>query len=200
MIHSQSLRLGSMIEEVLLFSQVEGGKAQAPALAPLRPSELALELAAPLDAIARSEGIEIEWDFGSLPEEFLGDSEALRLILSNLVANALCHAYPGPEKGAVRVIGKSLLPDALQFSVEDDGRGIAKNEASLVFEPFYRDETSRSRHEKGSGLGLFIARRKARLLGGELSLESPYERIDGAKRPGCRFILELPLKEAPDAR
>jgi signal transduction histidine kinase len=200
MIHAQSLRLGSMIEEVLLFSQVEGGKAQPPLLAPLHPEEFAEELRAPLDAIARAEGIGIEWDFGSLPKEFLGDSETLRLILSNLVANALYHAYPGPGKGEVRVTGKALLPDIIQFTVEDDGRGIAKKEAALVFDPFYRDETSRARHEKGSGLGLFIARRKARLLGGDLKLESPYGRIDGSRRPGCRFTLELPFKEPDDVR
>jgi signal transduction histidine kinase len=200
MIHGQSLRLGSMIEEVLLFSQVEGGKSLPPALAAVRPAELARELCPPLDAIARSEGVEVEWDFGSLPSEFLCDAEAVRLIIANLVANALYHAYPGEQKGAVRVTGKSLLPDAIQFSVEDDGLGIGRKESALVFEAFYRGEASRSRHEKGSGLGLFIARRKARLLGGELRLESPYERIDGAKRPGCRFVLEFPLKEPGDAR
>jgi signal transduction histidine kinase len=200
MIHAQSLRLGSMIEEVLLFSQVEGGTIQAPVLAPLRSEDLAEEFRAPLDAIARAEGIHIDWDFGSLPKLFLGDLETLRLILSNLVANGLYHAYPGPEKGELRVIGKALLPDLIQFYVEDDGRGIAKKEAALVFDPFYRDEASRARHEKGSGLGLFIARRKARLLGGDISLESPYERVDGTRRGGCRFTLELPFEEPSDVR
>ena len=200
MIHSQSLRLGTMIEEVLLFSEVEGGKAQNPALAEVRPEELARELRPSLDAIAKAEGIGLEWNFGSLPSTFLGDAESIRLILSNLVTNALFHAYAGPEKGEVRVLGKTLLPDAIQFTVEDDGRGIARKEAALVFEPFYRDERSRARHEKGSGLGLFIARRKARLLGGDLALESPYERADGVRRQGCRFVLEVPFKEPVDAR
>ena len=44
------------------------------------------------------------------------------------------------------------------------------------------------------------ARRKARLLGGELSVESHYERADGLRRPGCRFTLELPIKERGDVR
>jgi signal transduction histidine kinase len=199
MIHAQSLRLGSMIEEVLLFSQVEGGVAQLPRLEPIRSESLEAELGPPMDTIARSAGVRLAWDFGSLPREFLYDPEALRLIVSNLVLNALYHAYPGEEKGEVRVIGKACLPDRVQFVVEDDGRGIARHEASLVFEPFYRDESSRARHEKGSGLGLFIARRKARLLGGDLELESPYERIDGVRRAGCRFTLDMPLKEPEDA-
>jgi signal transduction histidine kinase len=200
MIHAQSLRLGSMIEEVLLFSQVEGGKAQAPLLVSIKPSDFAAELCPPLDAIARAEGVRIDWDFGSLPREFLGDAETLRLIVANLVANAVYHAYPGSEKGAVRVIGKTLLPEAIEFSVEDDGRGISRAEAGLVFDPFYRDEASRARHEKGSGLGLFIALRKARLLGGDIRLESPYPRIDGSRPSGCRFTLEFPFKEPDHVR
>jgi signal transduction histidine kinase len=200
MIHAQSLRLGSMIEEVLLFSQVEGGTAQPPVLATLRLDELVQELRPPLDAIARAEGIRVEWNLGSLPREFLGDAETLRLVLSNLVTNALYHAYPGPEKGELRVIGAASSPETIRFLVEDDGRGIAKKEAALVFDPFYRDEASRARNEKGSGLGLFIARHKARLLGGDLKLESPYSRMDGSKRPGCRFTLELPFQEAGDVR
>jgi len=200
MIYGQSLRLGSMIEEVLLFSQVEGKAQQPPVLSLFRVEDLSAEFRAPLEAIAKADGLCIEWDFGGMPKKFLCDADALRLILSNLVANALYHAYPGEPKGEVRVIGKSRLPESLQFSVEDDGRGIPKSEQSLVFEPFYRDEESRARHEKGSGLGLFIALRKARLLGGDLVLESPYERIDGLRRSGCRFTLTLPLKESDDAR
>ena len=200
MIHAQSLRLGSMIEEVLAFSQVEGRNVQSPVMAPIRSENLEAELRPPLDAIARAEGIHVDWDFGSMPQDFLGDLDTIRLVLSNLVANALYHAYPGPHKGVVRVLGTTLLPATIKFTVEDDGRGIAKKEAALVFEAFYRDEISRERHEKGSGLGLFIARRKARLLGGELLLENHYERADGSRRSGCRFTLTFPSKESGDVR
>ena len=196
-IHSQSLRLSSMIEEVLTFSQVEGGTMQPPAFLPISAAELEAELKPPLDAIARSEGVELEWDFGSLPRSFLGDPEALRIVLGNLVSNAIYHAYPGARKGQVRVAGKALLPDALQLSVEDDGRGIPRKEAASVFEAFYRGEASRLRQEKGSGLGLFIAKRRAELIGGTLGLECPYARIDGSRPSGCRFVFEFPFQE-PD--
>jgi len=198
MIHSQSIRLGSMIEEMLLFSQVERRKVQPPAFREIRPRGLLDALRAPLDEIAQSSGIALKWDFGALPEQFCGDADSIQVIVCNLVANALYHAY-GQEKGEVRVTGRISVPATLQVLVEDDGRGIAKAEAKLVFEPFYRDEECRSRHEKGSGLGLFIAKRKAELLGGRLSLESPYKRMDGSKRPGCRFKLELPIEEPDDA-
>jgi signal transduction histidine kinase len=196
-IHSQSLRLSSMIEEVLTFSQVEGGTMQPPAFLPISAAELEAELKPPLDAIARSEGVELEWDFGSLPRSFLGDPEALRIILGNLVSNAIYHAYHGARKGQVRVAGKALLPETLQLSVEDDGMGIPRKEAASVFEAFYRGEASRLRQEKGSGLGLFIAKRRAELIGGRLDLECPYARIDGSRPAGCRFVFEFPFQE-PD--
>jgi signal transduction histidine kinase len=199
MIHAQSLRLGSMIEEVLLFSEVEGRKPRPPELTPIETAAFLAEIAPPLDAIAKSEGIALAWDFGALPERFMGDRESLALIISNLVANALVHAYPGEAKGEVRAIARALLPGRMRVEVEDDGRGVARAEAKLVFEPFYRDSRSRSGHERGSGLGLFIARRKAAILGGDLVLESPYERIDGVRRPGCRFTLELPMGGPDDA-
>ena len=200
LIYTQAIRLGTMIEEMLLFSQVEGRKGQAAALDVIEVPELVSELRPPLDEIAMSSGIRLSWDFGALPKRFLGDSDAIRVIVSNLVANAVYHAYSGEEKGEVRVIGRISMPEILQFLVEDDGRGIPKAEAKLVFEPFYRDEASRARHEKGSGLGLFIASRKAEIIGGELGLESPYKRIDGARKPGCRFTLKLPYKEPDGVR
>jgi signal transduction histidine kinase len=82
--------------------------------------------------------------------------------------------------------------------VEDDGRGIAPSESRRIFEPFYRDRVSRENHEKGSGLGLFLAAGKARIAGGTIRLESPYHRIDGTKRPGCRFSAELPFAPIAD--
>lgn len=194
MMYAQSIRLGSMIEEMLLFSQVEGRIAQQPTLGEIITAELVAEMCPPLDEIGLASGLPIRWNFGALPERFHGDKDSIMIIINNLVANALYHAYTGIEKGEVRVTGRISVPNHVQFIVEDDGRGIQKSDARLVFEPFYRDSKSREKYEKGSGLGLFIARRKAEIMGATLSLESPYKRIDETRRQGCRFILEIPLK------
>ncbi|MDP3177522.1 MAG: HAMP domain-containing sensor histidine kinase [Spirochaetaceae bacterium] len=192
MIRDQSARLGSMIEEVLQFSQVEAKSPSAPLLREVDPRELMDDIRAPLETLAKDRGISLEWDTASLPTALPCDPEGLRLIVTNLVANAIWHAYSAGEPGPIRVLARFSVPGKLRVSVEDEGRGIARSEARLVFEPFYRDGVSRERHEKGSGLGLFIARRKARLLGGDLRLESPYRRIDESRSKGCRFELNLP--------
>jgi len=199
MMHNEALRLGSMVEEVILSSRVEGRAPEPPACARIDAPGFLDNLKQPLEAIAKAEGVSLAWDFGALPKAFMSHAESLRLILSNLVANSIYHAYSGSEKGDVRVLGRISLPSTLRFTVEDDGRGIAKSDAELVFEAFYRDQTSKERSEKGSGLGLYIARRKARELGGDLTFESPYRRLDGSRRPGCRFVLELPLGKEPES-
>jgi len=77
--------------------------------------------------------------------------------------------------------------------VEDDGRGIPHSEFGHVFQPFFRGKSSRNNQETGAGLGLHLARRTARRLGGDIKLESPYRRAEGTRNQGCRFTLILPL-------
>ncbi len=73
--------------------------------------------------------------------------------------------------------------------------GIEKNEKKHIFEPFFRGGKSFKNQIKGSGLGLYLSLRKARLLGGYLKVKSPYERADGRIRKGSRFTLKVPYIE-----
>jgi signal transduction histidine kinase len=193
LILDQSVRLGRMIEEMLTFAQTEA--APAPEHAVVDFGRWLSELRPPLEAVAAERGITLVWDTEA--ESGRTDAEALRMILENLVVNALNHAYP-EQGGAVRVTVRQR-PGRLEALVEDDGRGIASQESKKVFEPFYRDQFSRSHQEKGSGLGLFLAQRQARRLGGSLRLESPWRRA-GVRHSGCRFILDVPVSEAESGR
>ena len=191
LILDQSVRLGRMIEEMLTFAQTEA--APDPARDAVEFAVWLNALMPPLEAVAAESGVTLVWK--SEAGRGRSDAEALRMILENLVVNAINHAYP-ETKGAVRI---SLLqkPGRLELQVEDDGRGVAPQEAKKVFEPFYRDQFSRSHQEKGSGLGLFLAQRQAKRLGGSLRLESPWRRA-GVRHQGCRFVLEVPLNAEPE--
>lgn len=197
LILDQSLRLGRMIEEMLAFAQTEGA-APARVEAPVVFGPWLAELRPPLEALAAARQVTLVWDVAGVPPSGRSDPEGLRLILENLVVNAVNHAYPPPGPGTgtrtVRLTLKHLVPDRLELSVDDEGRGISPKEAKKVFEPFYRDQVSRDNQEKGSGLGLFLAQRQARRLGGDLRLESPWRRPDGIRRPGCRFVLRVPFR------
>jgi signal transduction histidine kinase len=103
-------------------------------------------------------------DQAMLPDALMvhGNSAALEQLLLNLLLNA---AAALPKEGSATVEAR-LLDDAVEITVQDDGRGIAPDELDHVFDPFY---TTR---EDGTGLGLTIVRRIADAHGAELFIES----------------------------
>jgi two-component system NtrC family sensor kinase len=109
------------------------------------------------------------------------DPGLLRQILVNLITNAV-DALP-PEGGHIRVEA-AVRDSAVAIAVADDGIGIAPEDASRIFEPFY---TTKGRG-KGTGLGLSICRELASALGGRISVES-------APGRGSTFTLTLPRSE-----
>lgn len=102
----------------------------------------------------------------------------LRRALRNLIGNAITY-------GKIAVVSIKQNEGALQIIIEDDGPGIAPGMIDLMFEPFARAETSRSRATGGSGLGLTIARAIARAHNGDVVLEN---RAEG----GVRALIILP--------
>jgi signal transduction histidine kinase len=102
----------------------------------------------------------------------------VRQILINLLTNAVRHS---PENNVVEVELR-IENSRLGFDVMDHGEGIAPAQQAAIFEAFVQADSNR---ERGTGLGLTLSRQLARLLGGDLRVESQV----GA---GARFILEIP--------
>ncbi len=192
LITDQSTRLASMIEGILLFSRLEGKAERAPQTQKIIFSEINDNLIIFSHSLEKEMNKIIKIDFRSLPDEALSDRETLEMILTNLISNSAKHAYNLETKGEIRVTGHVQLPHTLLFTVEDDGSGIDKIDRKHIYDPFYRGKKSLKEQIKGSGLGLYLSMRKARLLGGSLKLTSPYERVDGRLKKGCRFTLKIP--------
>lgn len=187
----QIRRLSETIEGLLLFSRLEGQTEPSAKPGWVSPGEVKarLEERIPPEENDGPRSPKVSFDLGGLPERFPADREGLDLILGNLLTNALIHAYP--RGGTVRILGRSALPDRLVFTVEDDGAGVPLREQKRLFSPFFRGERSRREQLRGFGLGLYLSARKARLMEGSLTLESPYKRADGRHRGGCCFTLSL---------
>ncbi len=105
-------------------------------------------------------------------------------VLLNLVTNAIRYA---PEDSTV-TIDAELTADGARLTVTDEGKGLTEDQQKVVFEKFERLGRS---GDGGSGLGLYISRRIARAMGGDLTVKS-------APGEGARFMLDLPAAIVAD--
>ena len=121
--------------------------------------------------------------------EFDAYPGALGQVFLNLFENARVHAFAENARGKVRVDAKALPNGLIQIGVSDNGKGIAPEALSKIFDPFYTTRLGQG----GSGLGLAIVYRLVtRKLGGKV-------RVSSAPGQGAIFIIEVPAK-APDFR
>ncbi len=130
-----------------------------------------------LTPTADAKGVALE---ARVPEEFpvcRTDPHRVEQILVNLLANAIRHT---PQGLGVRVLVQAQAGSVV-FLIEDEGPGVPEEDLDRIFDIY---QTKAGEGAKGSGLGLPLSRRLARLLGGELRAEY---RTDGG-----RFVLELP--------
>ncbi|HEX6058266.1 MAG TPA: ATP-binding protein [Gemmatimonadaceae bacterium] len=172
--------LASMIEEVLTYSSLEAGR-ELVRPAPVRADEVLLAAIAAVAPLASAKALEIDVE---LPEEEIAlraDPDKLRQILVNLVGNAVKFT----DLGRVRVRAGRRDCD-VEFAVSDTGIGIAPAEVTRLFQPFGQLDTGLTRRHGGTGLGLYISRRLARLMGGDIAVES----VPGE---GSTFTLRLPV-------
>jgi len=157
----------SLINDVLSMSQIEAQK--------ISISLSSFDLYQLFDLVqsifiprTRSNGIELKLEVDSLVPQYIKTDQAkLRQILLNLIGNAVKFT----SKGYVLVRVKYKQQKFLEIEVIDTGTGIASGDLESVFQAFEQAEQGRSYNE-GTGLGLAISRQFARLLGGDITLES----------------------------
>ncbi|WP_404423212.1 PAS domain-containing sensor histidine kinase [Nibricoccus sp. IMCC34717] len=123
---------------------------------------------------------------GPLPQWVQTDSSKLRMVLINLVGNAIKFTSKGEATLEVSVVAGGEGGRLLRFDVRDTGPGISAEDLKQLFQTFMQTETGRQ--AGGTGLGLAISRQYARMLGGEITVESVVGR-------GSLFRLEIPLEE-----
>ncbi|PZR09135.1 MAG: hybrid sensor histidine kinase/response regulator [Archangium gephyra] len=133
-------------------------------------------------AVVQRKGIELTLEVA--PEArgpVRGDASRIRQIINNLVGNAVKFT----DRGSVRV-KVTRQGDQIYMRVVDTGPGIAPEHQGRIFEAFEQENSSIQRRFGGTGLGLAITRRVARLMGGEVNVQSEVGR-------GSTFLLDVPL-------
>ncbi len=168
-------RMASLVEDLLVLARLDARRETSVELVDL--VTLARE------AVGNYPGSRIEL---ASPEDravpVLGDPEALRRVVSNLLSNAAKHTPP--EKNILVSVDCEDREAILR--VADEGAGIPKDALPHIFERFYRAESSRT--GEGSGLGLAIARETVEALEGRIEVES-------TPGKGSTFTVRLPLSE-----
>ena len=183
----------NLINEILNLSKIEAGKMTLN-LNELKVKEFATDIKQHFSHIAKNKGLSLEVSAGdNLPEAIQTDFQKLDQIMKNLISNASKFT----EKGGISISinrppqdtkfsTSGLVPNkTLSIAVSDTGIGIPKDKQHEIFEAFQQADGSTSRKYGGTGLGLSISRELAKLLGGEIQLESTVDK-------GSTFILYLP--------
>jgi two-component system OmpR family sensor kinase len=164
-IQSESTRMTSLVEELLLLARLDAGRPLA--REPVDLSRLVVDAVSDAHVTSRDH----KWQL-AIPAEpvfVLGDNQALHQVLLNLLGNARAHTPPGTTVVTGIHNGR---PGEVVLQVGDDGPGIPPQLQPEVFERFARGDGSRSRASGGTGLGLSIVAAIVDAHGGEVALES----------------------------
>jgi signal transduction histidine kinase len=183
-IRDSAVHLLALINEVLNLSKIEAGKLdiEVGELNAHAMAHQALEMVAP---VAAKNGVTCDLVIEPGANAFSGDATRVQQCLVNLLSNAVKFSPNGRVLVHVRraTFGGE---NALCFAVHDTGVGIAATDLARLFQPFVQIDTEMTRLKGGAGLGLVITRRLARLMGGDVVVESEPGR-------GSVFSLYLPV-------
>jgi Amt family ammonium transporter len=172
--------LFSMITRVLLTTQIDVGMVQV--------ESHELNLSEFLDQLKSTYGlpsvkdVALRWNYPPDLPLIKTDSNQLKLILQNLLNNALKFTHEGHVVVSARHIPGSGI---VEFQVADTGIGIRKESLSDIFGKFRQADRSETRHYGGAGLGLYIAKRMTESLGGSLEVKSEFGK-------GSTFTFTIP--------
>jgi signal transduction histidine kinase/CheY-like chemotaxis protein/HAMP domain-containing protein len=196
-IHSAGNDLLSLINDILDLSKVEAGRMEVD-MAPVALSDIAEDAERAFRQVAEEKSLRFAVEIDpALPPSLVSDEQRLGQILKNLLSNAFKFTHSGEVTLSIgrapteRVYNNETLRGAegvIRFTVADTGVGIPDDKLYLIFEAFQQADGTTSRKYGGTGLGLSISREIARLLGGEISVESKLG-------SGSQFTLFLPLTE-----
>ena len=176
LIAREASRMGRLVDDLLLLARFDAGRPLD--RRPVDLASIAAEAVQQARIVAPGRPITLA---AAEPVIVDADAERLRQVIDNLIGNALRHTPPGSPV----TVTVASEPGSGRLTVADRGPGMTSEQASRVFERFYRTDGARTRASGGAGLGLAIAASLAAAHDGELTVDTQPGR-------GAAFHLRLP--------
>ena len=181
MVKNSADHLLSLINDILDISKIEADKVEL-SLEEFGLDDVVGEVIGSLSPGAGEKGLEV---LTEIPEgiTLFSDRRRIKQVLMNLVSNAIKFT----DQGYVRIAAGVSEHDNLELRVIDTGVGIRKKDMDRLFQPFQQVGPSLTKKQEGTGLGLHLAEKLARLLQGDILAKSEYGK-------GSEFTLVIPLR------
>ncbi len=180
-INASARHLLGLIDEILTFARVDVGRERV-RYESMSVNHTLTDAAALVQPMADAKHLAFVVEILDEDQVIQTDGTKLRQMLVNLLSNGIKFT----DKGEVR-LGCAVNGGILEIRIADTGAGIAAENIEDIFEPFWQAEQTATRKTGGTGLGLSVTRKLARLLGGDVTVTSTF----GA---GTTFLLTVPMK------
>jgi len=164
--HDQILFLSGLINDLSTLSRAERGKLAVEVDA-INVHELLTSLTNLYKPEAEAKGLSIAVELDPSLELLQSSQLYVREVLQNFITNAIKYS----ETGTITISAKKIENGA-SFAVHDTGIGISKSDQERIFDKFFRSEDFRTRQNNGTGLGLYVTMKLARLIHAEISMTS----------------------------
>jgi signal transduction histidine kinase len=182
--HDQIIFLSGLIEDLATLSRAERGVLK---IEPeeINARELVEELADNYRKDAEAKGLALHTQIDPSLELLRSSRLYVREVLQNFITNAIKYT----ETGSV-TIGVRKQAGGVLFNVIDTGIGISQGDKAKVFDKFFRSDDTRTQRSKGTGLGLYVTAKLAKMLGADINLESELNK-------GSNFSIFIPNLNDP---
>lgn len=171
--------LSGMINDLSTLSRAERGKLQVE-IDEINAHNLILDLQKDYTKTATDKGLELKIELDPSLSILRSSKLYVREILQNFITNSIKYTQSGWVS-----IGATQEQNGVTFTIQDSGIGISKSDQEKVFDKFFRSEDYRTKQSSGTGLGLYVTMKLARMLNAEIDLESEIN-------IGSTFTIKIP--------
>ena len=187
MVRDSANHLLSLINDVLDIAKIEAGRVE-PSPEEFELAEVVREVVESFSPAVSEKGLELTKEMPAGITLF-SDRRRVKQVLMNFVSNAVKFTDQGSVRVAVRIVeGKKV-----EMSVTDTGIGIKEEDMNMLFEPFQQVDISLTKSREGTGLGLYLTKKLAVLLGGDVWAKSEFGK-------GSEFTFAIPLKHEEEQK